>query len=258
MKTDQTANSTDIVKFYKGQVIRIREDKYVCLSDMAMINNRKVAHWLALIGTEAYLKALSVAIGIPIGVLLEKANGAATWGHPKLAIRFAQWCSEEFAVQVDCWIDELMTTGKVKIDLEQPHIPDPTPFQLPSRELALQTAVAVVTIQDTLSKSNPRLAQILIDYAMNDVIEQGQPSERPPEEKLHGLVSIAMSMGIKTNLTTRSALGNYVAHKKFYRVQEKRLCNGDYRDIWCYRDNAETREAIQEWHNKQTSKAGVN
>lgn len=38
-----------------------------------------------------------------------------TWGHPKVAIRFAQWCSDDFAIQVDTWIEELLTTGKVEI-----------------------------------------------------------------------------------------------------------------------------------------------
>jgi hypothetical protein len=38
-----------------------------------------------------------------------------TWGHPKVAIRFAQWCSDDFAIQVDTWIDELLTTGQVTI-----------------------------------------------------------------------------------------------------------------------------------------------
>ena len=39
-----------------------------------------------------------------------------TWGHPKVAIRFAQWCSDNFAVQVDIWIDQLLTSGKVVIN----------------------------------------------------------------------------------------------------------------------------------------------
>lgn len=31
-----------------------------------------------------------------------------TYFHPKLALRFAQWCSAEFAVQVDFWLDDML------------------------------------------------------------------------------------------------------------------------------------------------------
>jgi hypothetical protein len=100
---------------YNGRTIRIREDKYVCLTDMAIASGKKLGHWMELKGTAEYLKALSEGIGITIPVLLEVSDGNPTWGHPKLAIRFAQWCSAQFAVQVDSWIDELLTTGMVSI-----------------------------------------------------------------------------------------------------------------------------------------------
>jgi KilA-N domain len=102
-------------KNYNGRAIRIREDKYVCLTDMAIASGKLLGHWRELKGTTAYLEALSAGIGITIPVLLEVSDGNPTWGHPKLAIRFAQWCSPEFAVQVDFWIDELMTVGTVSI-----------------------------------------------------------------------------------------------------------------------------------------------
>jgi prophage antirepressor-like protein len=128
--------------------------------------------------------------------------------------------------------------------------PIPVVPQLPSRELALETAVAIDRIQDILSKSNPRLAQILIDCAMNDIVESSQPklaATEFPEDRWHSLVSIAEKMGIKTNSSTRTSLGLSVAKKGLERVQEERLCNGEMRPIWCYRDNAQTRQAIDEW-----------
>lgn len=67
-----------------------------------------------------------------------------TWAHPKIAIRFAQWCNVKFAIQVDFWIDELLNTGKVELAVKP---------QLPSQELAVETAVAIDRIQDILSKS---------------------------------------------------------------------------------------------------------
>lgn len=46
---------------------------------------------------------------------MQVKKGSPTWGYPKVGLRFAQWCSTEFAIQVDCWVDELLTTGMVKI-----------------------------------------------------------------------------------------------------------------------------------------------
>jgi prophage antirepressor-like protein len=135
----------------------------------------------------------------------------------------------------------------------------PTPIapQLPSRELALETAVAIDRIQDILSKSNPRLAQILIDCAMNDIVEAHQPklaaSQEFPEDKWYGLVQIANKMGITTNESTRVKLGQYISNAikrgdlNVERVREERLCNGQQQEIWCYRDNDAIRSAIQSW-----------
>jgi hypothetical protein len=128
--------------------------------------------------------------------------------------------------------------------------PTPRTPQLPSRELALETAVAIDRIQDFLSKSNPRLAQILIDCAMNDIVESNQPklaAAEFPEDRWYSLVSIAEKMGIKTNSSTRVSLGSSVAKRGLERVREERLCNGEMRAIWCYRDNPQTRQAIDEW-----------
>jgi hypothetical protein len=56
---------------------------------------------------------------------------------------------------------------------------------LSSRELAVETAIAIDRIQDILSKSNPRIAQILISYAMSDIpdresVLQSTPSNWQP------------------------------------------------------------------------------
>jgi hypothetical protein len=121
------ANSivASIVKSYKGREIRIREDEYVCLSDMATANGKLFADWHRLKTTQSYLTKLSAVTGIPITdnhagfSLISVIQGIGveqgTWGHRKVALRFAQWCSDDFAIQVDFWIDELLTTGKVEL-----------------------------------------------------------------------------------------------------------------------------------------------
>lgn len=130
---------TIIIREFNNQTIRVREsDRYVSLTDMAKASGKLFGHWKALTTTESYLDTLSSIIGIPISeenpdsvtvssgvinTLIAITKGGipenqGTWGHPKVALRFAQWCSDEFAVQVDCWIDELLTTGKVQLNPE--------------------------------------------------------------------------------------------------------------------------------------------
>lgn len=112
-------------KDYNGRSIRVRQDEYVCLTDMAAIGGKLFADWYRLKTTQSYLSTLSTVTGIPItdnhagSSLVSVIQGIGieqgTWGHRKVAIRFAQWCSDEFAIQVDFWIDELLNTGSVSI-----------------------------------------------------------------------------------------------------------------------------------------------
>jgi KilA-N domain len=112
-------------KNYNGRAIRIREDKYVCLTDMAVASGKRLNNWIQTDKSKSYLEALSSVTGIPVTELVEISQGGipenqGTWGHPKVALRFAQWCSDDFAVQVDFWIDELITTGTVSIAAPEP------------------------------------------------------------------------------------------------------------------------------------------
>ena len=117
-------------KNYNGRSIRIREDKYVCLTDMATVSGKLLADWFRLKGTMSYLEALSGGMGIPIPRLLQVIDGNPTWAHPRIAIKFAAWCSPQFEVQVTTWIDELLATGTVSIS--------PQPQPQPQRQLAPQ------------------------------------------------------------------------------------------------------------------------
>lgn len=118
-------------------------------------------------------------------------------------------------------------------------------------EQSKTVAQNVVDIQQLLGGSQPRLAQLLIDIGINDFVESNQPklagNAEFPEDCWYSLVSIAEKMGIKTNSSTRTSLGLSVGKKGLERVQEERLCNGEMRPIWCYRDNPQTRQAIDEW-----------
>jgi hypothetical protein len=117
-----------LAKSFNDRLIRIRQDdRYVSATDMAQACGKLLADWKRLKSTSEYLEAFQSAMGIPIAELVEihmgvevggRPENQGTWLHPKVALRFAQWCSPHFAVQVDCWIDELLTTGKVQLESE--------------------------------------------------------------------------------------------------------------------------------------------
>ena len=123
---------SNLIKSWNDRNIRIRGDRYVSLTDMAQASGKQFSGWNRLESTKSYLATLSRSMQISIDVLVQaKTTGLnedrGTWGHPKVAIRFAQWCSDEFAVQVDIWTDELITTGKVELAPQQ----QPTAPSLP-------------------------------------------------------------------------------------------------------------------------------
>lgn len=110
----------NIIRSWNGRTIRIRKDRYVSLTDMAQATGKQFGHWHDTKSAKSYLETLSAAIGLPITELVQSKRGGipddqGTWGHPKVSLRFAQWCNDKFAVQVDFWIDELLTTGSVSL-----------------------------------------------------------------------------------------------------------------------------------------------
>jgi KilA-N domain len=111
--------NNSIIKNWNNKRIRFREDGYVCISDMAAAAGKRVANWTRLDSTNEYLQAFSLVTQIRVTALLDVSHGTESWAHPKVALRFAQWCNVDFAIQVDCWVDELLKTGTVSIAQSQ-------------------------------------------------------------------------------------------------------------------------------------------
>ena len=113
-----------LARSFNDRLIRIRQDdRYVSATDMAQACGKRYHDWARLSSTIEYLQELEAVAGYPVTELVQVFQGGVpenqgTWLHPKVALRFAQWCSPLFAVQVDCWIDELITTGKVQLESE--------------------------------------------------------------------------------------------------------------------------------------------
>ena len=124
-----------IIRSWNGRTIRQREDGYMSLTDMAQSCGKDYYEWSRLTKTKAYLDALSKKQHTGNARLLIETikdgdmECRGTWGDRKIAIRFAQWLNTDFAVQVDTWIEELLTKGYVALN-------DETPKQLTSQERA--------------------------------------------------------------------------------------------------------------------------
>lgn len=159
--------TTIAVYEFNEQSIRIRkEDRYVSLTDMANASGKFFADWKKLKTTLSYLESLSRCLDIDLNKLLEinESTGdnstRGTWGHPKVAIRFAQWCSDEFAVQVDIWIDQLMTTGIVHLNDSYGVKPQVNPEELSLLRLGLTSVSTQLVdgfILNELGKVKPEL-----------------------------------------------------------------------------------------------------
>jgi KilA-N domain len=118
----------NIIKNWNGREIRIRqEDRYVCITDIAKATGKRTNDWARTKESAEYLQALEAALGTIAGKsamalvadFKDRDGTPSTWAHPKVAIRFAQWCSAEFSVQVDFWLDELLSTGSVSVEKEE-------------------------------------------------------------------------------------------------------------------------------------------
>lgn len=112
-----------IVQSFKGKPISTRANGDWNLTQMCQAHGKQVGDFLRLKTTQDYLAKLGTTTGIPKAELVQVTRGGAhpeqgTWGHRMVAIRLAQWCSDEFAVQFVFWIEELLTTGSVNINLQ--------------------------------------------------------------------------------------------------------------------------------------------
>ena len=168
-----------ILRDWNGKSIRHREDGFMSLTDMCQAGGKLFGNWSRLQSTQEYLMVLaekhySDMNSGPIEIN-EGGNHASgqtgTWGDRRVALRLAQWISPHFALQVDEWIEELLTTGTVNIGPDP--IPEPKQKALPGtslekwgeliRDLGLRTSPIV------MSAFEQRLSEELSGKAANNI-----------------------------------------------------------------------------------------
>jgi hypothetical protein len=110
----------NIIREWKGKTVRQREDGYLSATDMCQVFGKKFSNWNRLDSTKEYLEALHSRNCSDVSSLglVESNEGnlgekSGTWVYRKVALRLAQWLSPDFAVQVDDWVEELLTKGYV-------------------------------------------------------------------------------------------------------------------------------------------------
>ncbi|CAM3953552.1 KilA-N domain-containing protein [Delftia tsuruhatensis] len=119
-----TMNSI-IKQDFEGHLYSFNEAGWFNATEAAKRFSRKPSHWLELPGTAGYIAALAKALRFDAGfsgikgdrergelVRTSKVRGqAGTWLHPKLAVAFARWLSDDFGVWCDLQIDAIIRSG---------------------------------------------------------------------------------------------------------------------------------------------------
>ncbi|MDR0213693.1 MAG: KilA-N domain-containing protein, partial [Comamonas sp.] len=101
-----------IVKLeFKEQLYSFNLDGWFNATEAAGRFGKAPAEWLRLPSTLSYLAAFKRKYGEIPYLKTQRGAGGGTWLHPKLAVRFAQWLSDDFAVWCDEQIDAIIRNG---------------------------------------------------------------------------------------------------------------------------------------------------
>lgn len=103
---------SNIIKYdFQGDLYSFRADGWFNATEAAERFGKAPNEWLRLPGTASYLAAFRRKYGNIPHLRTKRGVGGGTWLHPKLAVRFAQWLSDDFAVWCDEQIDAIIRNG---------------------------------------------------------------------------------------------------------------------------------------------------
>ncbi len=110
---------------YRGRAIRFSIDGWIDATDAAKQFGKRPADWLRLPSSKSYLKALAKALAVEtevgkshfgLVVTIKGGKSQGSWIHPKLAVAFARWLEDDFAVWCDLQIDALLRGDTSAVD----------------------------------------------------------------------------------------------------------------------------------------------
>ena len=147
----EVENNKPMTLILNNDVIEYRQtDGYINATQLCKAGGKKFNDWLRLENTKNYLVSMETDTGIPALELIDKnigGNHTGTWVHPKIAVNLAQWLSPDFAVQVSNWIYDLMTKGKVEVNIKL----------LKEQENIIKTCKSIIKhLEDRILKKQPR------------------------------------------------------------------------------------------------------
>lgn len=103
---------------FDGQVMQFNDSGWFNATIAADRFGKRPVNWLELDSTVRYMTSMSSALKVDKSDLLDikKGRSGGTWMHPKLAIAFARWLSDDFAVWCDLQIDKIIHGERESID----------------------------------------------------------------------------------------------------------------------------------------------
>jgi hypothetical protein len=112
---------SNIIKSWNGKTIRICQNHYVSLTDMAIAGGKRFPDWYRLNSTKSYLTKLSSVIEVASNQLVIVQQGGipenqGTWGHPMAAIEFGRWLSPEFGIWCNIHLQNVDFTNNFHAD----------------------------------------------------------------------------------------------------------------------------------------------
>lgn len=119
---------SNIIKFdFQGSLYSFNADGWFNATEAAAQFGKRPANWLELPGTKSYISALKRALeakseNLTLVRAQRGGSNPSTWLHPKLAVAFARWLSDDFGVWCDLQIDAIIRNG-IRADGNQSLIP---------------------------------------------------------------------------------------------------------------------------------------
>ena len=193
-----------------GVVVAQEEDNgYINITKLAKAyqkhtgKRRDASEWLSNKRTKESINHLNSVTGIPVTELVEVKQGGkpenqVTFVHPKLALRFGIWLSDEFGYMVEQWFEE-WTIAKTRSRRQKP---------LP--ELSIENALALANFAAS-SAQNAGVSTALAESIKLDSVMQIAPEAKPlllPQKK-----AIASSNSIPEKALTPTEIGQKIAQK---------------------------------------------
>ena len=202
--------STIIARNCFGIVVAQEEDNgYINITKLAKAyeqqtgKRREASEWLSNKRTKESINHLYSVTGIPVTELIQVRQGGnpenqGTFVHPKLALRFAIWLSDEFGYMVEEWFEE-WATGKTRLQQATKQ-----------REISLDETLALANFAASSAK-NAGVSVALVESIKLESVMQIKPEAKPlllPQKK-----AIASSNPIPEKSLNPTELGKIVAKR---------------------------------------------